>query len=263
MGDAAAAVRVVAADGVLEVTLDRPRANAIDAATSRELSRVFAEFRDDSELRVAILTGAGDRFFSAGWDLDAAAAGEEFDADYGEGGFGGFGELRDLHKPVIVAVNGMAVGGGFEIVLAADLVVAADHARFWLPETSLGILPDAASVRLPRMIPPVIANEILYAQRRLDAAEAQRWGLVNSVVDASELMGAARALAQRVVGAAPLSVAAVREIAARTGHLPLDEAFKMLRSAQIPAYERVLASADAEEGPKAFSEGRAPLWQGR
>ena len=142
-------VRVVADGPVLEVTLDRPKANAIDAATSRELSRVFSEFRDDPELRVAILTGAGDRFFCAGWDLNAAAEGEEFEADYGEGGFGGFGELPGLRKPVIAAVNGMAVGGGFEIVLAADLVVAAEHARFWLPEASLGIVPDTGSVRLP------------------------------------------------------------------------------------------------------------------
>ena len=260
---AAGAVTATARGPVLEVTLDRPKPNAIDAATSRELSGVFAAFRDDPELRVAILTGAGDRFFSAGWDLNAAAEGEEFEADYGEGGFGGFGELPGLLKPVICAVNGMAVGGGFEIVLAADLVVAADHARFWLPEASLGIVPDTASVRLPRMLPPVVANEILYAGRRLDAAEALRWGLVNSVVGAGELMSEARALAVRVVEAAPLSVAAAKEISTRTGHLPLPEAFERLRSGEMAAYEAMLASEDAAEGPRAFTEGRAPRWQGR
>ena len=257
------AVRAVTDGPVLEVTLDRPKANAIDAATSRELSRVFAAFRDDPDLRVAILTGAGDRFFCAGWDLNAAAGGEDFEADYGVGGFGGFGELPGLLKPVIAAVNGMAVGGGFEIVLAADLVVAAEHARFWLAEASLGIVPDTGSVRLPRMLPPAVANEILYAGRRLDAAEALRWGLVNSVVGAADLGAAARALAARVVEAAPLSVAAIREIRDRTQHLPLAEAFELLRSGELAAYEAMLGSADAAEGPTAFAEGRAPRWQGR
>ncbi len=265
MGDEAAsgAFRAVADGPVLEVTLDRGKANAIDAATSRELSRLFAGFRDDPDLRVAILTGAGDRFFCAGWDLNAAAEGEQFEADYGEGGFGGFGELPGLLKPVIAAVNGMAVGGGFEIVLAADLVVAADHARFWLPEASLGMLPDSGSVRLPRMLPPAVANEILFAGRRLDAAAALRWGLVNSVVGAADLMSEARALAARVVEAAPLSVAAIQQIRDSTRHLPLVEAFELLRSGELAAYEAVLASADAAEGPAAFAEGRALRWQGR
>ena len=258
----AGAVTAVADGPVLAVTIDRGKANAIDAATSRELGRVFAAFRDDPGLRVAVLTGAGDRFFCAGWDLNAAAGGEEFEADYGEGGFGGFGELPGLLKPVIAAVNGMAVGGGFEIVLAADLVVAADHARFWLPEASLGIVPDTASMRLPRMLPPVVANEILYAGRRLDAAEARRWGLVNSVVSAEDLAAEARALAARVAEAAPLSVAAIREIRDRTHHLPLHQAFELLRSGDLTAYEAMLASADAAEGPVAFTEGRAPRWQG-
>ena len=265
MADATPPAPVTAVvDGpVLEVTLDRGKANAIDAATSRELSRVFADFRDHPDLRVAILTGAGDRFFCAGWDLNAAAEGEEFEADYGEGGFGGFGELPGLLKPVIAAVNGMAIGGGFEIVLAADLVVAAEHARFWLPEASLGLVPDSGSVRLPRMVPPAVANEILYAGRRLDSAEALRWGLVNSVVDGSDLMSEARALAARVVEAAPLSVAAIRQIRDRTRHLPPAEAFEVLRSGELAAYKAMLASADAAEGPAAFAEGRTPRWQGR
>ncbi|MCE2511980.1 MAG: crotonobetainyl-CoA hydratase [Acidimicrobiia bacterium] len=256
------AVTAVADGPVLEVTLNRGKANAIDAATSRELSRVFAGFRDDADLRVAILTGAGDRFFCAGWDLNAAAGGEEFEADYGEGGFGGFGELPGLLKPVIAAVNGMAVGGGFEIVLAADFVVAVDHARFWLPEASLGIVPDAAAVRLPRMLPPAVANEVLYAGRRLDAAEALHSGLVNSMVGRADLMVEAHALAARIVEAAPLPVAAIHQIRDRTQHLPLHEAFELLRSGELAAYEAMLASEDAAEGPKAFTEGRPPRWQG-
>ena len=249
-------------EGVLVVVLDRPKANAIDAATSRELGRVFAGFRDDPSLRVAVFTGAGDRFFSAGWDLGAAAAGEDFEADYGEGGFGGFCELPGRHKPVVCAVNGMAVGGGFEIAMAAEFVVAADHARFFLPETGLGIIPDAGVIRLPRMLPPVVANEVLYGGRRLDASEAERWGLVNKVVPAADLEEAAMELTGRIASAAPLAVEAVMAIDRATRHLPLGEAFGHLRSGDLEAYERMLGSEDAEEGPRAFAEKRNPYWQG-
>ena len=257
------AVRTTADGPVLHVELDRPKANAIDAATSRELSRVFVAFRDDPDLRVAVLTGVGDRFFSAGWDLGSAAGGEDFEADYGEGGFGGFCELPNRHKPVICAVNGMAVGGGFEIAMAAEFVVAADHATFFLPETGLGIIPDAGAIRLPRQLPPAVANEVLYGGRRLDAAEAERWGLVNRVVPASELADAAGELAHRIARAAPLAVEAVMAIDRATGHRSLDEAFAHLRSGDLGPYERMLASEDALEGPRAFSEGRDPHWQGR
>ena len=255
-------VRTTVDGPVLDVVLDRPKANAIDAATSRELSRVFAAFRDDPALRVAVLTGAGGRFFSAGWDLGAAAEGEDFEADYGEGGFGGFCELPDRNKPVVCAVNGMAVGGGFELAMAAEFVVAADHATFFLPETGLGIIPDAGAIRLPRQLPPVVANEVLFGQRRLDAAEAERWGLVNRVVPADELSAAARELAGRIAAAAPLAVEAVMAIDLATGHRSLDEAFGHLRSGHLEAYERMLASEDALEGPRAFIEQRDPYWQG-
>ncbi|MDP6696983.1 MAG: enoyl-CoA hydratase-related protein [Acidimicrobiales bacterium] len=248
---------------VIEITLDRPRANAIDAETSRELGRVFAGFRDDPDLRVAIFTGAGDRFFSAGWDLRAAADGEDFEADYGEGGFGGFTELPERNKPVICAVNGLAVGGGFEIALAADLVVATEHAEFFLPETGLGLIPDAGVVRLPRVLPPVLANEVLYGGRRLDAAEALRWGVVNAVAPADQLMAVARDLAGRIVSAAPLAVAAVMAVGRSTGHLALQEAFGLMRSGGLQAYERMLVSEDSHEGPRAFTERRDPVWKGR
>ena len=183
------AVTAVADGPVLEVTVDRPKANAIDAATSRELSQVFAAFRDDRRPAASRYSPVRRRplLLRRAGTSTRRPSGEGFEDDYGEGGFGGFGELPGLLKPVIAAVNGMAVGGGFEIVLAADLVVAAEHARFWLPEASLGIVPDTASIRLPRMLPPAVANEVLYAGRRLDAAEALRWGLVNSVVDAQTI----------------------------------------------------------------------------
>jgi enoyl-CoA hydratase/carnithine racemase len=147
---------------VLEIVLDRPKANTIDATTSRELSQIFDSFNRDTTHRVAILTAAGEKFFSAGWDLNAANEGEAFDSDYGVGGFGGFPELPNRNKPIIAAVNGMAVGGGFEIAMAADFIVAADHAQFFLPETRVGVLPDATA---PLASPPVSKrNNLWWAQ---------------------------------------------------------------------------------------------------
>ena len=138
-------------DEVLLITLDRPKANAIDSLTSHELGEAFVSFRDNAKLRVAVIIGAGERFFCGGWDLKAAAQGEAVDADFGPGGFAGLTELWDLNKPVIAAVNGLAVGGGFELALAADLIIAANTAEFFVPEATLGIIPDSGGVlRLPR-----------------------------------------------------------------------------------------------------------------
>jgi crotonobetainyl-CoA hydratase len=249
---------------VLEITLDRPKANAIDAATSRKLAEAFLSFRDDPNLRVAVVTGAGDRFFSAGWDLKAAAGGEAADADHGPGGFAGLTELFDLDKPVIAAVNGLAVGGGFELVLACDLIVAAEHAEFFLPEVGIGMIPDAGGIfRLPRRLPRAIATEMLLSGRRMEAEEAVRWGLVNAVVPDGEHMSAARELAGKIAGAAPLAIAAVKEVLRATEHLSVGEAYSVLRDDRLPAYRRMLASADIEEGPRAFSEGREPVWRGK
>ncbi|MCG8357634.1 MAG: enoyl-CoA hydratase-related protein, partial [Kiloniellales bacterium] len=172
-------LKVERSNGVLEVTLDRPKANAIDAATSRRMGDLFADFRDDPELRVAIVTGGGERFFSAGWDLMAAAEGERPDSDYGVGGFGGLQELPDLNKPVIAAVNGMAVGGGFELALSADLILAAEGARFSLPEINAGTLADAATIKLPRRLPYHVVMDLLLTGRWMEAEEAKHWGLVN------------------------------------------------------------------------------------
>ena len=173
---------------VLEVIIDRPKANAIDRATSIRMGEIFSDYRDNPELRVAILTGGGEKFFSAGWDLKAAASGEEVDGDYGVGGFGGIQELENFNKPVIAAVNGICCGGGFEIALCADIIIAADHASFALPEIRSGTVADAASIKLPKRIPYHIAMEMLLTGRWLDVEEANRWGFVNEVVPADKLM---------------------------------------------------------------------------
>ncbi|MEK7426033.1 MAG: enoyl-CoA hydratase-related protein [Actinomycetota bacterium] len=251
--------RVERAGAVVTIIIDRPKANAIDATTSRAMGSAFAQAEADPDVRVVIVTGAGDRFFSAGWDLGAAGGGEGFDSDYGPGGFGGFPDFPDRTTPVIAAVNGMAVGGGFEIAMAADLIVAADHAQFFLPEAGLGILPDAGSVRLPALLPPHIAREMLLTGRRMSADEAARWGLVNAVVAGIDLREAAAALAGRVVASAPLSVAAILDIGRRCAGIEPVAAMRSL--AQVDSYRLAIDSADAVEGTRAFAEKRPPVWR--
>jgi crotonobetainyl-CoA hydratase len=254
-------IEVVRNGEILEVTINRPKANAIDAATSREMSAVFESFMKDSQLRVAILTGAGTRFFSAGWDLTAASEGEAFESDYGVGGFGGICELKYRPKPVIVAVNGMAVGGGFEIALAADLIVSAEHAEFFLPEANLGLIADNATIRLPKIVPPNIAREMLISGRRMSATEAQSWGIVNQVTSTENLMTAARELATKICAAAPLSVAAVLELVRDLEDVSTDDAMPILRSNET--YRAAINSQDAKEGADAYAEKRSPKWQGK
>ncbi|MEM1382948.1 MAG: enoyl-CoA hydratase-related protein [Pseudomonadota bacterium] len=249
---------------VLEITLDRPKANAIDAATSRALGAAFLTLAKDDGLSVAIVTGGGERFFSAGWDLKAAAAGEAPDADQGVGGFAGLTEYWGLKKPVIAAVNGMALGGGFELALSADLIVAADHAEFALPEATIGLIADSGGViRLPRCLPRAVAMEMLFTGRRAGAEELARWGVVNEVVAPADLMGAARVLAERVAAAAPLSLQAIKEIDRATEGHGVEAAFAAMRGGDLPVYRQVYASADAAEGVAALAEKRAPKWQGR
>ncbi len=252
---------VEVADGIAVLTIDRPKANAIDAATSYAMGEAFVGFEHDPSVRVAIVTGAGERFFSAGWDLGAAADGEAFDSDYGAGGFGGFPDLPGRRVPVIAAVNGMAVGGGFEIAMAADMIVAAEHATFFLPEAGIGILPDAGSVRLPKLLPAQLAREVLYAGRRLEAAELERSGLINRVVPGAELLDAARELAARIVTNAPLSVAAIMDIERRTAQLDPIASMALIKT--LPSYRAAIDSDDAAEGTLAFGEKRPPVWRGR
>ncbi|MDO6565272.1 enoyl-CoA hydratase-related protein [Amphritea sp. 1_MG-2023] len=248
---------------ILEIVLDRPKGNAIDAKLSREMGQVFAEFRDDPELRVAILTGAGEKFFCGGWDLNAVADGEEYTGDFGEGGFGGFPEMDSLLKPVICAVNGYALGAGFEMLLRSDFIVAADNAQFWLPEAQLGVAPDIASFLLPKMMSRVKAMEILLAGKRLTADDVAELGLVNSVVPQAELMDEARKLAQQIMKSAPLSVAAIKEVIRETEQLSFNECYRDLREGVWPEFSKMLASDDATEGAKAFQDRRDPAWKGQ
>ncbi len=259
----AEAVNCVAEGGVLTITLDRPKANAINVPTSLALYAAFQQLRDDPALRVGIITGTG-RFFSAGWDLADATEGEAIDANHGPGGFAGLTEFFDLGKPVIAAVNGLAMGGGFELALAADLIVASESAEFALTEVKLGMVADSGGVlRLPQRLPRAIALELLLTGRRMGAAESARWGLVNQVVAPEALMDAANALAQQIVQAAPLAVGAVMEIVKATAGMPIPQAYQLLRGGALPMYEAMLRSEDAAEGPSAFAEKRAPRWSGR
>ena len=248
---------------VLIITLDRPKANAIDVATSLELYAAFKTLNDDPALRVGIITGTG-RFFSAGWDLGAANDGEAVDADHGPGGFAGLTEYFSLTKPVIAAVNGLAVGGGFELALAADLIIASTAARFWLPEAQLGMLPDSGGLlRLPKAIPARLAREMILTGRRLEADEALALNLVNRVVEPEGLLASAMELAEAIARSAPLAVTAARDILRATEGVEVEQGYTLMRSGAIPSYRAMLDSDDVLEGPRAFAEGRAPEWKGR
>lgn len=249
---------------ILEVTLDRPKANAIDLATSRELGEVFKAFRDDADLRVAIIKTAGDKFFSAGWDLKAAANGDAVDGDYGVGGFAGLQELPHLNKPVIAAVHGMAVGGGFELALSADLIYASENVNFSLPEIRAGTLADAATLKLPKRMPYHIAMDLLLTGRWMDVHEAHKWGLVNEILtDEEALMVRVWEIAELLASGPPLVYTAIKEVARIAEGQNFQTSMNAITKRQIDSVDILYDSEDGIEGFKAFDEGRDPVWKGR
>ena len=249
--------------GILEVSLNRPKANAIDLATSRVMGEIFAEFRDDPDMRVAILRAEGERFFCAGWDLKAAAEGDTVDGDYGIGGFGGLQELGNMNKPVVCAINGICCGGGLELALSCDLLIASTTATFALPEIRSGTVADAASIKLPKRIPYHAAMDLLLTGRWFDAEEAHRWGLVKEVVKAEDLRDKAWELARLLEGGPPLVYAAIKEIVREAEDMRFQDALNRITKRQLATVDRLYSSDDQIEGAKAFAEKREPVWRGR
>lgn len=248
---------------ILEVTLDRPKANAIDLATSRIMGLTFREFRDDASLRICILRAEGEKFFCPGWDLKAAAGGDAVDGDYGVGGFGGLQELPNLNKPVICAVNGICCGGGLELALSCDLILASSNATFALPEIRSGTVADAASIKLPKRIPYHVAMDLLLTGRWFDAEEALRWGILKEITTPQELMPKAWALARLLESGPPLVYAAIKEVVREAEAMRFQDALSRITKRQFATVDRLYSSEDQLEGARAFAEKRDPVWRGR
>jgi len=264
-------VQVKTFDKVVEITIDRPPANAINTSVSNSIYEALTMLQNNDEYQVGIITGSGDRIFSAGWDLKEIAEIESNEEAVNEafqcpGGFAGLTEFWGLKKPIICAVNGMAVGGGFEIALASDFVIAADHVEFFLPEMQRGFLPDVGGIQhLPRRFPYNVAMDLLYTGRRMSAEEARHWGFVSRICPFDELMDLTRETAVQIAKGAPLALQALKEVVPQIQNLPIDKAFAATKPGNndLPVYQKMLMSEDFMEGPKAFAEKRAPVWKGK
>lgn len=250
-------------DGVARVTINRPeRMNAVDVPTERELERIWQDIEADINVRCVVLSGVGDRAFSAGADLKSGSgkSGLEYWADLNPNGFGGISMRPSLKVPVIARVNGLALGGGMEMVLGCDIVVAAESAKFGLPEAKVGRMPlDGGMVLLQRLIPEKIAAGLMMTGRMMPASEAASYGLVNAVVPLDNLDEEVDSWVKDIVSCAPLSVIAIKQTIRQTAHLSPADA----RSLRLPELVTALTSQDADIGVAAFKEKRAPVWLGK
>ncbi len=245
---------------VATITMNRPeRMNAVHPPASEELSQIWDDALADDNVWIVVLTGAGEKAFSAGNDL-------KYTAEYGfpkkrvKGGFGGLTDRTDIWKPTIAAVNGFALGGGFEMALSCDIIIAAEHARLGLPEPRVGLAAAAGGVhRLPRQMPLKIALGYMLTGKFMTAQEAHRWGVVNEVVSLADLMSTVKRWTDEILECAPLSVRATKQCAMMGAGLTLDEALGQ----SYPALKEMMNSEDVKEGPRAFAEKRKPNWQGK